>query len=117
MNTKYYETLAAVWSAMVAAQPITPGWCKVMLKVANGLVLDEVEEKPEPKPEPEPRPAAKPKQPRKRIDWGKVGACYKAGWSAEKIADEVGATVGTIRQGISTRKWETYEGEDNEQED
>lgn len=116
MNTKYYETLAAVWSAMVAAQPITPGWCKVMIRVANGLVLDEADEKPEPETKPAAK-QAKPKQPRKRIDWGKVGACYKAGWSAEKIADEVGASLYTIRQGISAKKWDTWEGEDNEQED
>lgn len=119
MNDKFYTGLAPIWAAMVKAQELTPSWCKAMLEVANQLALDLTAEfaDPEPQPEPtqtndtntlkamKPKPAGRPAK-RLRIDWGKVGACYKAGWSAEKIADEVGASVVTIRNGIYAKKWE-----------
>ena len=41
---------------------------------------------------------------RKKLDWGKIEAQDKAGWSAEQIADEMGATVGTIYVGLSKRR-------------
>ena len=41
---------------------------------------------------------------RKKLDWGKIEALDKAGWSAEQIADEMGATVGTIYVGLSKRR-------------
>ena len=45
----------------------------------------------------------KPKVQRKRktLDWGKIQALHRAGWSHAKIADEMGATVGTIATGLS----------------
>ena len=41
---------------------------------------------------------------RRKLDWGKIEALDKAGWSAEQIADEMGATVGTIYVGLSKRR-------------
>ena len=41
---------------------------------------------------------------RKKLDWGKIEALDKAGWSTEQIADEMGATVGTIYVGLSKRR-------------
>ena len=41
---------------------------------------------------------------RKKLDWGKIEALDKAGWSAEQIADEMGATAGTIYVGLSKRR-------------
>lgn len=38
---------------------------------------------------------------RKTLDWGKIQALHKAGWSHAKIADEMGATVSTIATGLS----------------
>ena len=34
---------------------------------------------------------------RKQIDWGKAEACRRAGWSIEKIADELGCSGQTVR--------------------
>lgn len=33
---------------------------------------------------------------KKRVDHGKVNALHKAGWSAAKIADEMGISVATV---------------------
>lgn len=95
---------------------------ELMLKVAVGLQrIEEGEEVGQTEPAPAPAPAPKPKKktggPKLRIDWGKVGALHKAGWDAYKIADEMGASPLTIRQGISSRKWETYVGEDEESDE
>lgn len=106
MKEDYYEKLSAVWAAMVADRVMTPEWCKIMLDVANGLYLCEMEKAEAVEPVKEKKKNGRPQGARKHIDWGKVGACYRAGWSAEKIADEVGASVLTIRAGISARKWE-----------
>ena len=38
---------------------------------------------------------------RKTLDWGKIQALHDAGWSHAKIADEMGATTGTISSGLS----------------
>lgn len=59
--------------------------------------LQEEPEKPEPK-KTESKPAPKKTAPKKSkpIDKGKVGALYKAGWSAAKIADEMRCGVSTI---------------------
>lgn len=38
---------------------------------------------------------------RKTLDWGKIQALHKAGWSHAKIADEMGTTVSTIATGLS----------------
>lgn len=55
-------------------------------------------EKPEPKKtasKPAPKKTA-PKKNSKPIDKGKVGALYKAGWSAAKIADEMKLGLSTV---------------------
>lgn len=50
--------------------------------------------KPEPKDK---RDAKKPKKAaKKQIDWGKAGACLKAGWPVSKIADELGCSEAAI---------------------
>lgn len=41
---------------------------------------------------------------RKKLDWGKIEALAKAGWSADQIADEMGSTAGTIYTGLSKRR-------------
>ena len=41
---------------------------------------------------------------RKKLDWGKIEALAKAGWSADQIADEMGSTAGTIYVGLSKRR-------------
>lgn len=57
---------------------------------------EESEQKPE---EPERKEAEK-KKPKKtakkQIDWGKAGACLKAGWPVSKIADELGCSEAAI---------------------
>ena len=124
MNEKYLNEVATVWEAIANMNGIDAKTVELMLKVAVGLRRVKEDdtarvEEPAPAPAPEPAPAPKPKKktggPKLRIDWGKVGALYKAGWDAYKIADEMGASPLTIRQGISSRKWETYVGEDDDE--
>lgn len=57
--------------------------------------MPELLQKEEPKPEPKP---AKKKAPtnKKSLDMGKVRALRNAGWSLEKIADEMGCAPQTI---------------------
>ena len=69
--------------------------------VIRGLHIDEIhicldseEESEEPKPEPKPK-KAEPK-PRKKVDKGKIGALYKAGWDILKIADEMRCDKSTV---------------------
>ena len=51
----------------------------------------------EPKEEPAPQvEIAKPKG-RPRYDWAKAEACFKAGWSTKKIADELGCTEQSVK--------------------
>lgn len=51
----------------------------------------------EPEPEPDPESESKPnKYRRKNLDEGKIRALHKAGWSNEKIAEEMGTTGVTI---------------------
>ena len=45
---------------------------------------------------PNPVPAKKPGR-KSSIDWGKAEACYNAGWSIPKIADELKCSDQTIR--------------------
>ena len=57
------------------------------------------EEPKEEKPKPEATKEEEPKEEkpkRKRIDQGKVLALAKAGWSAQKIADEMGCSVPAV---------------------
>ena len=53
----------------------------------------------------------KPKAERKRktLDWGKIQALHRAGWSHAKIADEMGSTVSTIATGLSRLRREAEE--------
>jgi hypothetical protein len=53
----------------------------------------------EPKPEPKPAPKApdpKKQGAKKQLDMGKVKALRNAGWSFDKIADEIGVSAQTI---------------------
>ena len=84
------------------------------LRQADGYFIEEEEEKPAPIPpaqvepirpagaftwedqwaeETEP-PAEKPKK--SKIDSGKIGALYRAGWTLTKIADEIGCSIQTV---------------------
>lgn len=122
MKERYLNDVAIVWEAIANTNGIDAKTTELMLKVAVGIRRVEEEDTisvEEPAPAPETAPAPKPKKktggPKLRIDWGKVGALYKAGWDAYKIADEMGASPLTIRQGISSRKWETYVGEEEDE--
>lgn len=122
MNEKYLNEVATVWEAIANMNGIDAKTVELMLKVAVGLRRvkeDDTASVEEPAPAPATAPAPKPKKktdgPKLRIYWGKVGALHKAGWDAYKIADEMHASPLTIRQGISSRKWETYVGEDEDE--
>ena len=81
------------------------------LMQAKGFALAEIRQDPEPNPEPnpEPKPEPKPKQdkPKKTIDHGKIIALHKAGWSASKIAPEVGCSLQTVINHINAEKEKT----------
>ena len=81
------------------------------LGFADGFLIEEEDPQPELKPEPEHKPKTEPKvktkpktEPKKSgpsgIDHGKLIALHKAGWSIEKIADELGCTTTTVRNHI-----------------
>ena len=79
------------------------------LRYACLAILDKGEEEPEPEPEPVPeenKPESKPKQKepakktKKKLDVGKMAACYKAGWSLAKIADELGCSPQTVANNL-----------------
>ena len=121
MESNYLQDVARVWNDMTR-DTIDAETAELMLKVAVGLKMfhqgggDQDGIAPEPdEPEPKAKPKKKTGGPKLRIDWGKVGALHKAGWDAYKIADEMGASPLTIRQGISSRKWETYVGEEEDE--
>lgn len=61
----------------------------------------------EPNPEPKKRGGSKPLQ----LDMGKIVALSRAGWSVEKIADEMGVSGQTIRNRLNDMK---RKGDDNE---
>lgn len=75
------------------------------LGFADGFLIEE-DPQPEVKPEPETKPktksTAKAKaEPKKSgVDHGKLIALHKAGWSIEKIADEMDCTTTTVRNHI-----------------
>lgn len=85
------------------------------LGFADGFLIEE-DPQPEPKPEPEPKPKAQPKAESKKkggpagIDHGKLIALHKAGWSIEKIADEMGCTTTTVRNHIRQEEQNGAEG-------
>lgn len=81
-----------------------------MALLIKGLHIEEIiidmdpeENQPEPieaeplqdEPKPEPKKTASKKN-TKPIDKGKIGALYKAGWSAAKIADEMKLGLSTV---------------------
>lgn len=77
------------------------------LGFADGFLIEEEDPQPEPKPEPKEyktkiEPKTKPKtEPKKSgVDHGKLIALWKAKWSIEKIADEMGCTTTTVRNHI-----------------
>lgn len=83
------------------------------LGFADGFLIEEEDPQPEPKTKPEPK--AKPKtEPKKSgptgIDHGKLIALHKAGWSIEKIADEMGCTTTTVRNHIRQEEQNGAEG-------
>lgn len=53
-------------------------------------------EKPKPEQKAAPKPAPKNQNARKELDVGKVKALRKAGWTIDKIADEMGVSAPTI---------------------
>ena len=53
--------------------------------------------------EPEPEEVEQKPKPKKRIDYGKVDALAKAGWSATKIADEMKMGVSTDYKYLSAK--------------
>ena len=95
------------------------------LGFADGFLIEEEDPQPEAKPEPkeyktkvEPKtkPAKQPKAESKKkggpagIDHGKLIALHKAGWSIEKIADEMGCTTTTVRNHIRQEEQNGAEG-------
>lgn len=85
------------------------------LGFADGFLIEEEDPQPDPKPEPKAQPKTKPKaEPKKPgpygIDHGKLIALHKAGWSIEKIADEMGCTTTTVRNHIRQEEQNGTEG-------
>jgi len=70
-------------------------------------VTAEEKEKPS-APEPKPKKAA-PKKRRVRLDYGKIGALHRAGWSAAKIADEKRCDLSSVYRAIREKAWEKEE--------
>jgi len=75
------------------------------LSFSDGFIVIDEDPQPEVKPEAEPKAKTKPKaEPKKSgpsgVDHGKLIALHKAGWSIEKIADEMGCTTTTVRNHI-----------------
>lgn len=71
------------------------------------FAVDERSADPESPPDPDQE-----KQPakRKKLDWGKIQALHRAGWSHEKIADEMGTTAETVATGLSKLRKKTEGG-------
>lgn len=90
------------------------------LGFADGFLIEEEDPQPEVKPELEPKPKTEPKtkstakakaEPKKSgVDHGKLIALHKAGWSIEKIADELGCTTTTVRNHIRQEEQNGTEG-------
>lgn len=87
------------------------------LGFADGFLIEEEDPQPELEPKPKAEPKAKPKpktEPKKSgpsgIDHGKLIALHKAGWSIEKIADEMGCTTTTVRNHIRQEEQNGAEG-------
>lgn len=76
---------------------------------ARFVVEEEAAQEPQPENSSGGGKAVTPVKKRKTLDWGKIQALHKAGWSHAKIADEMGATVGTIATGLSRLRREAEE--------
>lgn len=63
-----------------------------MLAFANTITAPKEEPKPAPKKAPDPKKQGA----KKALDMGKVKALRKAGWTFDKIADEMGVSPQTI---------------------
>ena len=50
------------------------------------------------------KPEKKTKKKRNKVDYGKITALYKAGWSQKKIADEMGVTPTSISMALKRYK-------------
>lgn len=50
------------------------------------------------------KPEKKPVKKRNKVDYGKITALYKAGWSQKKIADEMGVTPTSISMALKRYK-------------
>lgn len=66
-------------------------------KIEAEHVTDPEEQQPDPKPKRKRNPGGKKGAP-KQVDRGKVFALHKAGWTALKISDEMGCSLGTIKR-------------------
>lgn len=69
--------------------------------VMQTQVKAEERSKKEPEPKAEAKPTPPPKSPagqgrKRKLDTGKMKALRNAGWSYEKIADEMGCSAGTV---------------------
>lgn len=79
------------------------------LSFSDGFIVIEEDPQPEPKTKPEPKAEPKKSGP-SGIDHGKLIALHKAGWSIEKIADEMGCTTTTVRNHIRQEEQNGIEG-------
>ena len=71
--------------------------------IADKPDQDPVQEDPKPKKE-KPADAKKPGKPKKKLDDGKMLALRKAGWTYEKIADEMGCSTQTVINHIKDKE-------------
>jgi hypothetical protein len=75
---------------------------------ADGFVTDQSDPEPKPEPKPKKEPKTKTEKPKAEpagpIDHGKIIALHKAGWSANKIAGEMGCTCQTVLNHIAREK-------------
>lgn len=100
------EIKARAYDAIVTAfynGKLTQTYVEALINFVNqfdvGNVQEEVEEKTatlKVEPVEKPKKVPKAKAP-KTIDDGKISACFKAGWSLTKIADEIGCSAPTVK--------------------
>lgn len=96
---------------MISADMAIAIWEKLSEDIPNTLHPKKVEPKKEPK-KVEPVKVKVPKEPkpvkeepkRKPLDDGKIKALRKAGWSLEKIADEMGCSAQTVSNHLKGAK-------------
>ena len=77
------------------------------------------EERPAPPAEPVKKVSAPKKKPGpkpKRVDYGRIGALWKGGWSQTKIADDIGCSISTVSRAIAERRWEKIKPDPTEEE-